>query len=251
MSTSLMLQTEHSSDQDMRVCAPPIASLASEPFRAGVEWMTCMCSPWLALAPRGDGHPVLVLPGLFATDMHTAVLRSFLRARGFDAQPWSAGCNLGRWDALEEIVLPALRALNDRSGQPVSIVGASMGGLYAREAARLEPSRVRCVVTLSSPFRGPHRANYIWPLYELISGQSAESASAPPPPVPSTSIYTRCDGLLAWQPCVQADEPNTENVEVPGSHLGLAWHPMALYVIADRLAQRAGAWQRFGSKGTS
>lgn len=239
-------------EQDSRVRAPPIASLASEPLRAGLEWMACMCSPWLALAPRGDGHPVLVLPGLFADDVHTALLRNFLRARGFDARPWQGGCNIGRWESLKEIVLPALCALNERSGQAVSIVGASMGGLYAREAARHEPGRVRCVVTLSSPVRGPHRANHIWPLYEFISGQRAEAASAPPPPVvPSTSIYTRCDGLLAWQPCVQADGPHTENVEVPGSHLGMAWHPMALYVIADRLAQPEGAWQRFGTTGTS
>lgn len=229
--------------------APPLFLLAGEPLRAGMEWAASMASPWLALAPRGDGHPVLVLPGLFADDSYTQLLRAFLRARGFDAQPWRGGRNLGRWEALDEVVLPAVRRLSDRAGQPVSVIGASMGGVFAREAARREPERVRCVVTFSSPASGPHRANHVWPWFELASGQPAEAASAPPPApsVPSTSIYTRSDGLLAWQPCAPPEGPLAENVEVAGSHLGLVWNPLVLYVTADRLAQVPGAWRPFAA----
>lgn len=213
------------SESGRPVRAPPLPLLAAEPLRAGLELGACMASPWLGLAPRGDGHPVLVLPGLFAGDRYTDVMRAFLRAQGFDAQPWGAGRNLGRWDALEQVVLPAVRRLSDRAGRPVSVVGASMGGVYAREAARREPGLVRCVVTMSSPASGPHRANHVWPWFELASGQPAEAASAPTPPVPSTSIFTRSDGLLAWRPCMQPASPHAENIEVAGSHLGLMWNP--------------------------
>jgi pimeloyl-ACP methyl ester carboxylesterase len=229
------------------VSPPPPLLLALEPLRAGMEWASCMSSPWLALAPRGDGHPVLVLPGLFTTDSYTQVLRAFLRSQGFDARPWGGGRNLGRRDAREQVVLPLVRRLGDETGKAVSIVGASMGGVYAREAARREPQRVRCVVTLSSPASGPHRANNVWPWFELASGQPAEAASAPAPSVPSTSIYTRSDGLLAWQPCLQAESAQAENIEVGGSHLGLVWNPLALYVVADRLAQAEGKWRRFAA----
>ena len=146
---------------------------------------------------------------------------------------------------MEELVLPAIRTLNDRAGAPVSVIGASMGGVFAREAARRARDRVRSVITLCSPVSGPHRANHVWPWFELLSGQPAESASAPPPPVPSTSIYSRSDGVLAWQSCVQPESPMTENIEIDAGHLGMAWHPLALYVIADRLAQPAGLWNRF------
>lgn len=225
--------------------APPLALLAAEPARAGAELGACLSSPWLGLAPRGDGHPVLVLPGLFATDAYSTVMRAFLCARGFGARPWEGGRNLGRWDALERVVLPAIDRACDEAGQPVSLVGASMGGVYAREAARRMPGHVRNVVTLSSPAAGPHCANHVWPWFELASGQPAESASAPAPPVPSTSIFTRSDGLLAWPPCLQGEGPLAENVEVAGSHLGLMWHPVAMYVVADRLAQPAGGWRPF------
>lgn len=226
--------------------APAWPLLLSEPLRAGVDGAASLASAgWLALAPRGDGHPVLVLPGLFMTDAYTAPTRGFLRAMGYDARPWSGGRNLGRWDALDQFVLADIERLADETGKAVSLVGASMGGVYAREAARRVPGQVRCVVTMASPVTGPHRANYLWPWFELVSGQPAEAASAPPPPVPSTSIYTRLDGMTAWAPCLQPESPRTENVEVASSHLGLAWHPGVLYVLADRLAQPPGLWRRF------
>jgi len=231
---------------DEAVRRPPLPMLVSEPVRAAAEWSTAIASaPWLATAPRGSGQPVLLLPGIFATDAYMATMRLFLRSMGFDPHPWRGGRNLGHWDAVERVVLPAIRELNERTGEAVALVGASMGGLYARDAARRQPDRVRCVVTLASAATGPHRANHVWPAFEQVTGQPAESLSAPPPPVPSTSVYSRLDGLSDWRPCVQPDSTLRENVEVASSHLGLAWHPAVLYLVADRIAQDPGNWQPF------
>jgi pimeloyl-ACP methyl ester carboxylesterase len=164
---------------------------------------------------------------------------------GFDARPWGGGRNDGCWDALERIVLPALQRVHDERGEPVALVGASMGGLYAREAARQRPGLVRCVVTLASAATGPHRSNHVWPAFEEVTGQGAEGLSAPTPPVPSTSVYSRLDGLSDWRPCLQPESSRSENVQVASSHLGLAWHPAALYLVADRVAQAPERWRPF------
>ena len=225
---------------------PPLPMLLSEAARSAFEWTAGLASAaWLASAPRGDGQPVLVLPGLFATDAYTATTRAFLRAMGFDARPWRGGRNRGDWDALERVVLPAIRRLHAETGQRVALVGASMGGLYAREAARRLPQVVRCVVTLASAASGPHRANHVWPAFEAVTGQPAEMLAVAPPPVPSTSVYSRCDGLSDWRPCLQRGSERTENVEVASSHLGMAWHPAVLYLLADRIAQAEGQWRPF------
>ncbi|HYF19447.1 MAG TPA: alpha/beta hydrolase [Ramlibacter sp.] len=225
---------------------PPLAMLFSDPIRALVEWSAGVASAgWLATAPHGDGQPVLVLPGLFAGDGYTATTRAFLRAKGFAAHPWGGGRNDGHWEALDEVVLPAIRRLHADTGRRVALVGASMGGLFAREAARRLPQQVRCVVSLASAATGPHRSNHVWQAFEHATGQPAETLSAPPPPVPSTSVYTRLDGLSDWRPCLQPTSGQAENVQVASSHLGLAWHPAVLYLLADRLAQPEGAWRPF------
>ena len=225
---------------------PPLPLLFSEPARAAFELGAAFAStPWLATSPRGDGHAVLVLPGLFADDSYTAPLRLFLRAKGFEPHGWGRGLNRGDWDALEDAVLPLVDRLFRESGRPVSVVGASMGGLYARAAAHCLPKQVRCVVTLGSAAHGPHRSNHVWPVFEQASGQDATAMAVPAPPVPSTSVFSRTDGLSDWQPCVQDSGDGIENVEVVSSHLGLAWHPAVLHLIADRLAQQPEEWQPF------
>src|SRR3954469_9093226 len=141
---------------------PSVSMLVSEPARAAAEWAAGMASAaWLATAPRGSGQPVLLLPCLFVTDAYTATTRTYLRSMGFDARPWHGGRNWGDWDALHRVVVPAVRRLHAETGRRVGLVGASMGGLYAREAARHLPQMVRCVVTLASAVSGPHRANHI------------------------------------------------------------------------------------------
>jgi hypothetical protein len=210
--------------------------------------------PVWRLAPRGDGHPVLVLPGLAASDESTRILRSFLRSRGFHAVGWQHGRNLG----FRRGVLPAIRTrlvtLADEHRQKVSLIGWSLGGIFARELAKEVPEKVRQVITLASPFTGHPRATNAFRLYEWMSGHrigepEVHEPLREPPSVPTTSIWSRTDGIVSWRCSVERQGPLAENIEINASHLGIGAHPLALYAIADRLAQPEGAWQPFRREG--
>jgi len=234
---------------------PSRALLLAEGARAALE-LSASAALWplLQLAPRGDGHPVLVLPGLMAGDWSTQILRDYLQGRGYQAVGWGQGTNLGPRQGVEEGMVAQLEAMNERGGGPVSVVGWSLGGVYARLLAARRPDLVRSVVTLGSPFSGDPRATNAWRIYELASGQSAKGdprleVVASTPPVPTTSIFSRSDGVVAWHTSLQEAGPMSESIEVHASHLGLGAHPAVLYALADRLAQPQGAWQPFrGSK---
>ena len=209
--------------------------------------------PWWRVAPRGDGHPVLVLPGLAQSDLSTRPLRSFLGDRGYIACPWSLGLNNGNSRVLDDHLVARLHDLHAQHGRRVSIVGWSMGGLFARALACRAPSAVRQVITLGSPFTGNPKASNAWRLYEAMSGDRAGDPAIAARfqaqlSVPTTSIYSRRDGVVAWQCCLNEAGSQVENIEVTSSHLGLGHHPAVLYAIADRLAQPEGHWQPFDPK---
>ena len=129
-------------------------------------------------------------------------------------------------------------------------MGWSLGGIYARELAKEMPDLVRCVVTLGTPFAGPPTSTNAWRIYQLASGRDiareAEHYNLPEaPPVPTTSIYSRTDGVVAWQCSLNEEAAHTENIEVHASHFGLGHNPLALYALADRLAQDPSQWQKF------
>ena len=211
--------------------------------------------PWLRTAPRGDGHPVMVLPGLGASDASTRPLRGYLADLGYAVQGWELGRNLGRSRVVEQHLVPRLQELRARAGRTVSLVGWSLGGILAREAAKRVPQDVRLVVTMGSPFAGGGRASNVSRLFEAVSGRRV--ADDPhvrrrireAPPVPLTSIYSRTDGVVAWRACLEEESPTAENIEVRGSHCGLGHNPLALWAVADRLAQPEGAWSRFAPGG--
>jgi hypothetical protein len=210
--------------------------------------------PLLRLAPRGDGHTVLVLPGLIASDVSTRPLRAFLKGQGYDVHGWGQGRNFGPRPGVERRMLAHVRELRRRSGRKVSLIGWSLGGLYARQLAKQCPDDVRLVITLGSPFNGSPRATNAWRIYEFTSGRSAdEPHGASPlhatPPVPTTAIFSRTDGICAWQCCVEKEGPQAENIEVQGSHCGLGHHPAVVYAVADRLAQPEGGWKPFDRTG--
>jgi pimeloyl-ACP methyl ester carboxylesterase len=213
-----------------------------------------LATPLLRRLPRGDGHRVLVLPGLAANDLTTLPLRTFLKDRGHDPRPWGLGANLGPRPGVMDALRERLRGLHAIDGRKVSLVGWSLGGVYARELAKELPDLVRCVVTLGAPFAGPAQAtNASW-LYERVSGQAApdaqmQAALRAAPPVPTTSIYSRTDGIVAWQCSLNPRGPLCENIEVPASHIGLGLNPMALVAIADRLAQDPRRWRPFDAGG--
>jgi len=210
--------------------------------------------PLLRQAPRGDGHPVLVLPGLAASDVSTRPLRTLLKDLGYAAHGWKQGANHGPHPGVEPGIDERLAELSTRYQRKVSVIGWSLGGVFAREAARRAPSLVRQVITLGSPFANEPKASNAWQLYETLSGRRAEDwpgreAMKLPPPVPSTAIYSRSDGIVAWQGCCEQESATSGNIEVEGSHCGLGHNPVALYAIADRLAMPEGEWLPFDRSG--
>ncbi|MFN0162537.1 MAG: esterase/lipase family protein [Burkholderiales bacterium] len=211
-------------------------------------------APVLSTAPHGDGHPVLVLPGLAANDLSTVPMRNFLRDRNFVSHPWNYGFNFGPRHGVLRGCVEHVRELSDKHGRKVSLIGWSLGGIYAREIAKIVPDLTRCVVTLGTPFTGNPRATNAWRLYELVSGQRAadhplREQIAKAPPVPTTSLYSKTDGVVAWKCCINEPGPLVENLEIQASHTGMGLNPAALYAIADRLAQPEGKWQRFDASG--
>jgi pimeloyl-ACP methyl ester carboxylesterase len=202
----------------------------------------------LRRAPRGDGHPVLVLPGLLAGDLTTLPLRTFLRALCYDARGWKLGINRGPTPALRERLGARLAHLHQRHGRRVSLIGWSLGGLFARELARAHPEQVRLVITLATPFRDVSASHAARLVAIRPGGRPLRDAHAlrawlcQPLPVPMTSVYSRSDGVVAWKSCLEDQGPLRENVEVASSHTGMGFHPDAFAVIADRLALPEGGW---------
>ena len=240
---------------------PPSALLALIELPRAIAELTALpfAAPLLATAPRGDGHPVLVLPGFIAGDTSTAILRGYLTRLGYDAHAWELGRNLGpkAIGAEGEKLIARLHAVHKMTGQKVSLVGWSLGGIMARIVARRAPEVVRQVITLGSPFAGSPKATNVWRAYELLTGHHVESddargqlaEAASPPPVPSTAIYSREDGIVAWQVCREQEGPATDNIAVHGSHIGLGVNASVLYAVADRLAQAEDDWQPFDRNG--
>jgi pimeloyl-ACP methyl ester carboxylesterase len=206
--------------------------------RAWPELLSTLATwPLLARgAGRGRGG-VLVLPGWLAGDLSTRVMRRLLRDLGYSAHGWRLGRNYGpashRVVALERRLLD----LAERYGAPLTLVGWSLGGVYARELARRRRAAVRQVVTLASPLRAPVAA--------LVATAFAREIGGPleaGPPAPLTALYSRSDGVVPWRHCLAEPGPQTENIEVPSSHCGMGHHPVALWLVAQRLAQPIEGW---------
>jgi pimeloyl-ACP methyl ester carboxylesterase len=233
---------------------PPIGLFALEQARAIGELSRFAERRALrARATRGDGHPVLVLPGLLAGDFTTAPLRSFLRELCYDARGWKLGISRGPNAQLNQRMEARLVHLANRHDRKVSLVGWSLGGIYARELARRHPELVRGVITLGTPFRdisATHAARLIpirpggRPLHEA---RELRAFLAQPIGVPTTSIYSRSDGIVHWQSCLEQAGAERENVEVACSHTGMGFDPRVLEVLADRLAQPEGSWRPYRS----
>lgn len=233
---------------------PSNALYVTEPFRGIVDAaLLPLARPLLRNAPSGDGHGVLVLPGLLASDRSTAPLRSFLRARGYYVRGWRLGRNLGPSEATLEGIPRAARDLVERTKGPVSVIGWSLGGIYARHLALKHPHLVRQVITLGSPFGVAHghktRADGAFERLRIIHARPRlapdTSSLADDLTVPSTSLYSRMDGVVPWRACIAEDTELHQNVEVRCSHLGFGFDPATIWCVADRLAQPVDDWHRF------
>ena len=212
-----------------------------------------------AVLRPGDGHPVLVLPGFTAGDASTIPLRWALRSRGYWVHAWRLGFNLGPTSHAVGGMRHRLEELSRTHGRRVTLVGWSLGGIYARHLARERPELVRQVITLGSPYRmvdgDRSAASPIWERLEHLHdgdmgiGDITER-DRPPLTVPATSIYSRDDGVARWQTCIDetgpgAGNPRAENIEVYASHVGLGFNPAVVLAVLDRLAQPAGDWRPF------
>jgi alpha/beta superfamily hydrolase len=203
----------------------------------------------------GDGHPVLVIPGFMASDTSTTQLRSYIDRIGYTAIPWKIGRNYGHPDYVDQLndYVEELYALH---GCKVSIIGWSLGGIFARQIAKAHPDKVRQVMTLAAPFRGVGKANNVGWLYKFLKGTRRVAPASQellddlpkPAPVPTTAIYTKQDGVVAWELCMEEKETRIhQNIEVRSSHFGMANNPSVLRIIADRLQLEEHRWCEFST----
>ena len=237
---------------------PPSDLLAlTEVPRALLEFASFLAlRPAMSFMPRGDGHPVLVLPGFMASDTSTVPLRDLLIDLGYDAVGWELGRNVHITNARVQAMSDSLLSHYQRSGRKVSLVGWSLGGLLARELAKLHPEMVRQVISLGSPLTADRGISKVRRLFEALNGTVPEVQRrgqfldiGSPPPVPSTSVFTKSDGVVHWRGSIQPEGPERENVEVLASHIGLGVNPTVMWLIANRLAQPEGDWAHFKAKG--
>jgi pimeloyl-ACP methyl ester carboxylesterase len=219
--------------------------------------------PWLRGAPKGDGHPVLLLPGFGAGDATLVPLAAFLRSRGYAVETWGFGQNRGFSRKFVTALEQKLRYMHHRAGRKVSVIGWSLGGVFAFDLAHRVPECVRGVHALGSPMRlspvhieAPLAVKllYRWLAHPL--GPVAHMAMSRarllqrPPPVPSTCIYSTTDGVVpAHAAIIESGSQQHENLAVPGSHLGLGVNPLVMWILADRLAQAEGKWKPFKGRG--
>lgn len=238
--------------------APSKMLLAFETTRAIFEYCQSLflTAPLKFISPRGDGHPVIILPGLGTADGSTHFARNFLSGLGYNVHPWGLGRNMGPRRGLEKLTLDIedrVRSISEAAGgAKVSVIGWSLGGIYARELAKSHPSLVRQVITLGTPFKVRLGATNAQFLYELLSKDKSHLDPAfidqisLKPPVPFTSIYSKSDGVVSWECSIEEEDEFAENIQVPyASHLGLGHNPITMYLLANRLSQPENNWQRY------
>ena len=226
---------------------PSLSLLGSEPLRAAVEYARHRLSPRQP-APRGDGHPVVIFPGLGSDGLALVPLRDYCNSLGYHAIDWQLGRNTGPEGDVDEwldYLADHTRALLAPFRKRATLIGWSLGGLYARELAKRMRPRVRQVITLGTPFNWMgDNTNVAW-IMRMLKGEQAVISPAlgarlkEPPPVPTVSVYSRNDGVVAWQSCQHdAGCDGVADLEVGGSHLGMGWNPDVLQVVGQRLAPR-------------
>lgn len=230
---------------------PPtkLAMLAEWP-RAGWNVAALLLAwPRLRAAPRGDGRPVLVLPGLINSDRAYFVMRGFLARLGYRTYGWQLGRNLGARavGAEAERLVARVAAIHAETGERVTLVGTSLGGIQSRLVAQRRPDLVREVITISSPFAGPPTSTNLWQVFEALSGERVDdpavraraAEAAAPLPVPATAIWSRSDGLVNGLICRDADDARA--IEVTSSHCFVQMNPQVLLAVANVLAGRVRA----------
>jgi pimeloyl-ACP methyl ester carboxylesterase len=242
----------------------PLHSLTE--WRALLEMATL---PWalpaLQMAPKGDGHPVLLLPGFMADEATLFALRIYLGHRGYAVQSWGFGRNVGFRSRHALALEQKIRHLHHTTGRKVSLVGWSLGGVFALYGAHQAPECVRNVITLGSPVSvdetGSQSPPLVKALYRLVAHPMGPDVHVMQPkakklrerkmlPVPMSCLYSLSDGVVPPQEATLHGDPALhENIRVQGSHTGLGFNPMVLAIVAERLAQPEGQWRPFNPEG--
>lgn len=234
----------------------------TEAFRSAAEYWQGQLN-WPALRdsmPDGDGHPVLLLPGFGASDLSTRPMRRALREKGYKAYGWDGGRNLGMSDEVVRHLRARLEEVFKENGnRKVTLIGHSLGGIYARELAREFPGMVRGVITIGTPF-GIGACPDATPaalraLIEMLSkvkvslnDKDMADRLLTPPPVPTTSIFSKLDGIAGWEACLNPATARSENIEVKACHIGSVWHQDTFAVVLNRLAQPEEGWKPFNKR---
>ncbi len=230
---------------------------ASEPLRSTADFGLFAASlPLLLRLPKGDGRPVLVLPGFMASDTSTEPLRWLLRHLQYRTFDWDQGRNIGPTASIVDGLVDRFDQVVAETGEPVTLIGWSLGGLYSRALAERSPTQVRHVISLGSPFRLSRsqetNAGVLFDLLAPLHGRERPKTTtfrrvpySGAPPVPSTAIFSKGDGVVPWQSCVDVPGRHSENIRVVGSHMGLGHNPAVLMVIADRLRLNRNSWSAF------
>lgn len=239
---------------------PPALNLVlSEIPRAGAEGLSLITKlgPLIRKNRGGDRHPILVLPGYGAADGSTAILRFFLKRIGYRPFALELGRNVEGVDnriqsvddatafreRMTELAVVRISEIHRETGESVSLVGWSMGGLYALDASRVKPEIIRQVITLGSPFGDP-RGTSMFKLMRRISGSTVpldeqnftnwlDRAAAPT--VPTTVIYSDRDGIVGTSIAKLPRSKHTTHIRIDSSHLAFAVNPQALSALAARL----------------
>lgn len=241
------------SKHDTYVPPPSLLLAFTEAHRAFVEVVLLGVTRRMLdkSAPRGDGHAVMVLPGFLGGDGYNGALRRFLGSLNYAVHGWGMGRNLGPRQGVLEALEKSLDRLADRHDGPVSLVGHSLGGIFARELAREFPDRVRQVISLGSPFgEGRMTASIPARLFTALNPPEEipvnEDLLAHAPPVPTTAIYSKGDGIVNWQTTFQRDgHAQTQSIQVRGSHCGMTLNPSIWLLIAECLATDPADWRPF------
>lgn len=228
-----------------KIKRPSLFWFFTEGVRALIEHIWCLF--FLAkysFTSKGDGHPVLAVPGLLCTDYAMRLLRKFVNKLGYTAYGWELGRNLGELNDMKDINRLNARVdeIYKKHNTQITLIGWSMGGIYVRELAKQRPQLFRQVITMGSPFADTFAPNNATWIYELITDTSRIDETwrlqiPNPAPIPTTAIYTKQDGIVPWQACMEQKEDEThQNIEVKGSHWALGMNPSVLKIVAEKLA---------------
>lgn len=239
---------------DNKVQRPALVWGLTEGYRALIELSSYFPYRLMSRIPKdGDGHPVMILPGFMSTDKSTIPLRSFVHQLGYKVYGWGTGRNLGELEMLDQMV-KKVEYLFEKHGEKVSLIGWSLGGVFARQIAKSRPNMIRQIITLGSPFKGVMKSNNAKWIFDIVNKNKPHNKvdqafldDLPfPAPVPTTAIYTKEDGVVPWQLCMEQKENRIhQNIQVRGSHFGLGVNPSVLNIIADRLRYTEDNWIHF------